>query len=284
MDSSWKVDIRNLYPSVYINETKTGNFGENVEEQGGSFAAIYDIQGTQISVSIESFDSGNSEVTVEKTSDIFYDGKEIFYANLLENFKFKGNIFFVDKTIIDPYVPPIPSSGLSTPQVDQDLYPMFQIQDFQSEKLNDFGVAFHSFSKGTVAKTSVVIHTDSLLKGNMGYYQIFLDKKQLTNNVKIDSNTIDSAYDMIVYNGQKFVVLAFLTLDGKLKIDTAKSSLSSGTEKVSSYTNNEEIYGKKVVIKGNRQLPGEAVISVLDHKNTVSIYRYSLKHQTLNLV
>lgn len=284
MDSSWKVDIRNLYPSVYINETKTGNFGKNVEEQGGSFAGIYDIQGTQISVSIESFDSGNSEVTVEKTSDIFYDGKEIFYANLLENFKFKGNIFFVDKTIIDPYVPPIPSSGLSTPQVDQDLYPMFQIQDFQSEKLNDFGVAFHSFSKGTVAKTSVVIHTDSLLKGNMGYYQIFLDKKQLTNNVKIDSNTIDSAYDMIVYNGQKFVVLAFLTLDGKLKIDTAKSSLSSGTEKVSSYTSNEEIYGKKVVIKGNRQLPGEAVISVLDHKNTVSIYRYSLKHQTLNLV
>jgi hypothetical protein len=164
MDGSWFVDIRHLYPNVFMNFTKS-------EVKQEAFSTNYNIAGTQIAVSISSYDSQNTQIVVEpKEQKIHYDGKEIFEINLFDFFKFKGNTYFVDSTIADPYVPPVPSGNyIDTPNDIQ--YPMFQIKDIISKKITSgLGLIFHSFSKGTVGKTTVVIHSDSQITGQMSGY------------------------------------------------------------------------------------------------------------------
>jgi hypothetical protein len=102
---------------------------------------------------------------------------------------------------------------------------------------------------------SVVIHGNRKVDGKMDSYQIFMDKKQLTNKVQIEPDTIFTAYDVVQSNGQNLVIMAFLALDGQLRIDTAKSSINRDQNielnLVSSWTSDQKIYGKKLVIKGN---------------------------------
>jgi hypothetical protein len=185
----------------------------------------FDISGRPIQVSISSQETFNQDIQIDTISKIKYGGEEILKINLLDYLKFKGNVFFVDKTVPGPYVPPVPNQRLLQ-QSDQ-KYPLFEISDFETQKLNNLGIVFHSFSKGTVGKTSVVIHSDSNVSGKMKFYQIFVEKTQITNKVAVDHNTIATAYDTVQFNGQNYIIVAFLTLEGNLRIDTAKSNISS---------------------------------------------------------
>lgn len=66
-------------------------------------------------------------------------------------------------------------------------------------------------------------------------------------------------------------------------IDTAKSNLSFNREaqiKRRVHNLNAEALGKKVVIKGNWQRPGEAIIAVQHNDRKLVIYFYKLKDQS----
>jgi hypothetical protein len=69
-----------------------------------SFSLLYPMMGNQIDVSIGNWNSHNINIDTGNKNHIKYDGKEIFEVNLLDYFTFKGNSFFVDKTLAGPFV------------------------------------------------------------------------------------------------------------------------------------------------------------------------------------